>query len=238
VDGVKYGFVNTGTAGWTRWLYDAAGAAAAQKLVVDVHDEFRPTGMSRTYPNFLTQEGILGNEGFPGADHNTVLPFTRFLAGAGDYTVCWLSPKLNTTWGHQMALSVAFYSPLQFLYWYDRPPAIERETPGELLEFFAAVPTVWDETRVVDGRPGEYAVVARRKGSEWFLGAITNQRARTLQAPLRFLAAGREYAATLYIDGSAKRDVKVERRETGARETLSLVLAPAGGAAVRFRPLP
>jgi alpha-glucosidase len=238
VDGVKYGFVNTGSAGWTRWLYDAVAAAAAHRLVVDVHDEFRPTGMSRTYPNFLTMEGILGNEGFPGAEHNTILPFTRFLAGAGDYTVCWLSPKVNTTWAHQMALSVAFYSPLQFLYWYDRPPAIEQETPPELLDFFAAVPTVWDETRVVDGRPGEFAVVARRKGGEWFLGAITNQQARTVWAPLSFLEGGRQYEATVYTDGASKREVAVGKRTAAAGDSLSLALASAGGAAVRLSPRP
>ena len=91
--GVKFGFVQVGSHRWTTWLHDAVKKAAEHQLVVDIHDEYRPTGFSRTYPNLLTQEGIRGNEEMPDATHNTVLPFTRFIAGAADYTISYYKQK-------------------------------------------------------------------------------------------------------------------------------------------------
>jgi hypothetical protein len=133
-------------------LYSAIAKAADHRLMLDIHDEFRPTGVSRTYPNLLTQEGIRGNEEFPDAAQGTILPFTRMLAGAGDHTFCWLDPRLKNTWGYQLAHAVVIYSPLQFLYWYDRPAAFTSESAG--MEWFKNLPTVWDDTRVLDGHPG------------------------------------------------------------------------------------
>ena len=132
--GVKYGFVNVHTQPWTRVAVPAIAKAAEHRLMLDIHDEFRPTGMSRTYPNLLTQEGIRGNEEFPDATQGTILPFTRMLAGAGDHTFCWLDPRLKNTWGYQLAHAVVIYSPLQFLYWYDRPSAFTGESAG--MEWF------------------------------------------------------------------------------------------------------
>ena len=230
VAGVKYGFVNVHTQPWTRWLYDAIAKAAAHHLILDIHDEFRPTGMSRTYPNLLTQEGILGNEGMPDAAHSTILPFTRMLAGAADYTYCWLDPRLKNTWGHQMALSVVFYSPLQFIYWYDRPVSFTTESVG--MEWFRNLPTVWDDTKVIDGRPGQFAAIARRKGSNWYLGAITNEDARDMALPLDMLDANREYSATIYADGDGARDVRKSQKTVRRGDTLELKLPSRGGAAV------
>jgi alpha-glucosidase len=234
VAGVKYGFVNVHTQSWTRWLYGAVAQAAAHRLVVDIHDEFRPTGMSRTWPNLLTQEGILGNEGFPDAAHSTVLPFTRFLAGAADYTLCWLDPRLKNTWGHQMALSVVFYSPLQFVYWYDRPVSFTSESAG--MEWFREVPTTWDDTRVLDGRPGEFAAIARRRGTRWFLGAITNGEEREVRLRLDMLADRGPYRAVLYADGDGPRDVRRSERTVRRGDVLELKLQARGGPAVRFTP--
>lgn len=92
--------------------------------MMNIHDEFRPSGFSRTYPNLLTQEGILGNEEFPDATHNTILPFTRMINGAADYTICYFDKRLKTTHAHQLAASLVFYSPLQTIFWYDKPSFI------------------------------------------------------------------------------------------------------------------
>ncbi|MCX6631272.1 MAG: glycoside hydrolase family 97 N-terminal domain-containing protein [Candidatus Solibacter sp.] len=234
VAGVKYGFVNVHTQPWTRWLYDAVGKAAAHRLILDIHDEFRPTGMSRTYPNLLTQEGILGNEGLPDATHSTILPFTRMLAGAADYTYCWLDPRLKNSWGHQMALSVLLYSPLQFVYWYDRPVAFTQESVG--MEWFRNLPTVWDDTKVIDGRPGEFAAIARRKGSNWYLGAVTNEEARDAKLPLDMLEANRQYTATIFADGDGSRDIRKASKAVRRGDVLELALKSRGGAAVVLSP--
>ena len=161
VKGVKFGFVNVGSQHWTRWLHEAIRKAAEHQLMVDVHDEFRSTGYQRTYPNLMTVEGILGNEGFPSPVHNATLPFTRFLTGPADYTYCWYSPRLKTTHAHQLALSTIYYSPWQFLYWYDRP-AMYRGEPA--LEYWKHLPTAWDETRVLRGEIGARGFDRQAKG--------------------------------------------------------------------------
>ncbi len=235
VAGVKYGFVNVHTQDWTRWLYNAIAKAAEHRLMLDIHDEFRPTGLSRSYPHLLTQEGIRGNEEMPDAHHSTVLPFTRMLAGAADYTYCWFDQRLKNTWGHQLAMTVVIYSPLQFIYWYDRPPMFTETTPG--MEFLARVPTTWDDTKVLDGRPGEFAAIARRKGDAWFLGVITNNEARKVRIACNMLQPGLTYEATLYTDGDGPRDVRASKQRVSANQTLELALQARGGAAIELRPL-
>ncbi|MCX2678659.1 glycoside hydrolase family 97 N-terminal domain-containing protein [Galbibacter sp. EGI 63066] len=116
VVGVKYGFVQVGSHRWTKWLHESVQRAAENQLMVNIHDEFRVTGEQRTWPNIMTVEGIRGNEEMPDATHNTILPFTRGIAGMGDYTVCYYSPQIKTTHAHQLALSVVMYSPLQTLF--------------------------------------------------------------------------------------------------------------------------
>jgi alpha-glucosidase len=224
VAGMKFGFVNVGPQQWSAWLHTAIRKAAEHHLMVDVHDSYRPTGYTRTYPNLMTVEGVRGNEHMPTARHNTTLPFTRAIAGAYDYTICWTTPRLKTTHAHQMAQSVIHYSPWQFLFWYDKPEDVR---PDPALDFFRDLPTVWDETRVLHGEIGETAVVARRKGPEWWLGAITNEKPRSVELPLKFLNDGARQA-TIYCD-SGNRQLAVDR---GA--TLALDLAANGGCAVRI----
>ena len=108
-------------------MHDLVKLAAENQLMVNIHDEYRPSGFSRTYPNLLTQEGIRGNEEFPDATHNTILPFTRLISGAADYTICYYDKRLKTTHAHQLAASVIFYSPLQTLFWYDKPSFYNNE---------------------------------------------------------------------------------------------------------------
>ena len=236
VAGVKYGFVNVHTQAWTRWLYSAIAKAAEHHLMLDIHDEFRPTGMSRTYPNLLTQEGIRGNEEFPDAAQGTILPFTRMLAGAGDHTFCWLDPRLKNTWGYQLAHAVVIYSPLQFLYWYDRPAAFTSESAG--MEWFKNLPTVWDDTRVLGGHPGEFVAIARRRGERWFVGVVTNNEGREVRLPLDMLAPGRRYVADFYADGDGPRDIRTSQRSVGVGDVIALTLQPRGGAAIVLTPQP
>ncbi|MDR2683304.1 MAG: glycoside hydrolase family 97 protein [Dysgonamonadaceae bacterium] len=235
IKGIKFGFVQVGNQHWTTWLHDAVRKCAEHQLLVDIHDEYRPTGFSRTYPNLLTQEGIRGNEEFPDATHNTVLPFTRFLAGAGDYTICYFDPRIKTTHAHQLALAVAYYSPLQFLYWYDTPDRYNGEPE---VEFFDNVPTVWDDTRVIDGAIGKYIVTARRSGDEWFVGAITNNDAREISIPLAFLDKGKKYIAKIYTDDDKieiRTKVATTEKAVSPKDVLKFQLKASGGVAIQLR---
>lgn len=251
ISGIKFGFVQVGSHRWTTWMHDAVRKCAEYGLMVNIHDEYRPTGFSRTYPNLMTQEGIRGNEEMPSATHNTILPFTRFIAGAADYTICYYHQKhilaargadvsrgINTTSAHQLALSMIYYSPLQWMYWYDRPEDCQDEPE---LAFFDAVPTVWDDTKVLSGRPGESAVLARRGGDQWFVGGITNNDARTITVDFGFLPEGVTYLADIYTDGSDKiptrTKVKVDQRKIKAGEKMQFSLKASGGFAMKLKPL-
>ncbi len=238
IAGLKFGFVNTGPQRWTRWLHDCIRQCAEYGLFVNVHDAYRTTGYSRTYPNLLTVEGIRGNEHFPTARHNATLPFTRYLAGCGDYTICYFDNRLKTTHGHQLAMSVIAYSPLQSIGWYDLPGDYRGEPE---LEFFRVLPTVWSDTRVMAGEIGEYAVIARRRGEQWFVGAITNERSRELELRLDFLEPGARYLASVYADDpwntASRTKVSVTVMEVNTDTVLRMTLAPSGGQALWLRPM-
>jgi alpha-glucosidase len=237
IKGVKYGFVQVGSQQWTAWLHEAVRKAAEHKLMVDIHDEYRPTGYSRTYPNLLTQEGIRGNEEMPPPEHNLILPFTRYLCGAGDYTICWYTDRIKTSHAHQMAASVVFYSPLQFLYWYDTPAKFSDEPE---LAFFDHLPTVWDESRVIQGEIGEYITMARRKGSEWWVATMNAVERRALKIPLGFLEPDKAYNADIYSDaepaGGNPWQVRCETRTVRAGDVLAADCAANGGQAMYIRP--
>ncbi|WP_336533650.1 glycoside hydrolase family 97 catalytic domain-containing protein [Bacteroides acidifaciens] len=235
--GIKFGFVQIGNQRWSTWLHDAVRKCGEYGLMVDIHDEYRPTGFSRTYPNLMTQEGIRGNEEMPDATHNTVLPYTRFLAGAADYTLCYFNGRVKNTKAHQLAMAAVYYSPLQFMFWYDRPEFYKGE---EELEFWKAIPSVWDDSRALDGEIGEYIVQARRSGNDWFVGAMTNTEARTVTLTTDFLELGKKYMLHLYEDDD-KLDTRTKVRSTHkkikAGDKLTLKLKASGGAALHFTPL-
>ncbi|MDR2913827.1 MAG: glycoside hydrolase family 97 protein [Tannerella sp.] len=236
IKGIKFGFVQIGNQQWSTWLHDAVKKCAEYEILVDIHDEYRPTGFSRTYPNLLTQEGIRGNEEMPDATHNVILPYTRFLAGAGDYTICYYNNRLKTTHAHQLAMAAVYYSPLQFLYWYDNPTMYQGEPE---IEFFDQVKTVWDDTKALDGEIGEFVTIARRSSNEWFMGSMTNTDARTISAPLDFLATGEKYIANIYTDDErikTRTKVRVTRLVVDSQSVLHFRLKPSGGAAVHFVP--
>jgi alpha-glucosidase len=233
IKGVKYGFVNVGSQQWTRWLHEAIRKAADHHLMVDIHDEFRSTGYQRTYPNLMTVEGILGNEGFPSPVHNATLPFTRFLTGPGDYTFCWYSARLKQTHAHQLALSTIFFSPWQFVYWYDKPSDFDGDPA---LDYWKRLPTIWDETRVVRGDIGESVSVARRKGNQWFVGSIQPVGNGEMRIPLSFLDAGRKYTATTYSDRDPgnpdSKAVVIETKPVDSNSTIVARMAANGGHAI------
>jgi len=236
IKGIKYGFVNVGTQHWTTWLHEAIRKAADYEMLVDVHDEYRPTGYSRTYPNFMTQEGIRGNEEMPPALHNVTLPFTRYLCGAGDYTICWYNQRVKNTLAHQLGALIAFYSPLQFVFWYDQPKAYKGE-PG--VELFDYVPTVWDDTKVLHGKIGSYASIARKSGDDWFVGTLNAGEERTLSIPLGFLDDGKTYTAYIYSDGapdgSNRTALNATTRTVTPGDTIQAHMAANGGHAIRLR---
>lgn len=237
ISGIKFGFVQVGSHRWTTWMHEAVKKCADYKLMVDIHDEYRPTGFSRTFPNLLTQEGIHGNEGMPDATHNATLPFTRFIAGAADYTICYQHKRLKTTNAHQLALSVICYSPLQFLYWYAKPTSYNDEPD---LEFFDKVPTIWDDTKVLQGEIGKYAAIARRSGDNWFLGVITGNEGREMKTELDFLESDKTYVANIFYDGGdeikTKTKVGIARYLVDRSTVLKMQLKDSGGEAVYFLP--
>jgi len=237
VSGVKFGFVHVGSQQWTTWLHEAVLKCARHHLMVDIHDEYRPTGLSRTLPNLLTQEGVRGNEEMPDAHHNTLLPFTRFLCGPADYTPCYFDKRIRNTHAHQLALAAVYYSPLQFLFWYDRPDTFR---PEPELDFWRRIPTTFDESVALDGWPGEFVVQARRSGQVWFVGVLNGLDGRNLQVSTDFLPRGR-YRVTLYEDNpestTSETHVSVRQIQVRSGRSIPLSLQPSGGAALIIEPV-
>ncbi|GGA98291.1 glycoside hydrolase family 97 N-terminal domain-containing protein [Puia dinghuensis] len=237
VKGVKFGFVQVGSHRWTTWLEEMLKKAAENKIMINIHDDWRPTGEQRSWPNLLTAEGIRGNEEMPDATHNTILPFTRFIAGPADYTLCYYDQRIKTTHAHQLALAAVCYSPLQTLYWYDKPSS-SRDEPE--LEFWDNIPTTWDDTKVLQGFPGQYITVARRKGEEWFIGTLNNNDGRDLRIMLDFLPKGKKYNATVYTDDPntpTQTHVSLQHRTVDAGTIIETHLLPSGGQAIWLRPI-
>jgi alpha-glucosidase len=251
VAGVKIDFMDRDDQWMVNFYYRAAETAAKHKLMLDFHGAYKPTGMQRTWPNVLTYEGGMGLEylkwsGRITAEHNTVLPFTRLLAGPLDYTPGgmrnvrpddfkpqFVEPVVPHTRAHQLALFVVIESAFTMLA--DYPGAYEGLKE---MEFLKSVPAAWDETRGIDGRPGEFAVIARRKGSDWYIGAITNGNPREIDVPLEFLPDGK-FNARIFADAAdaAQKPVNtlIDSKPVTRTSSLKLKLAPAGGAAVIVR---
>lgn len=232
VAGVKFGFVQSGSHRWTTWIEKAIQQAAANQIMLDIHDDWRPTGEQRTWPNLMTAEGIRGNEEMPDATNNTVMPFTRYIAGAADYTICYFDKRIKTTHAHQLALAAIYFSPIQTLYWYDKPSSYHNEPE---LEFWDHIPATWDETHVLQGAPGEYISTARRSGKDWFLGTITNTSARKVRLKFDFLSKGKSYIAKVYSDDdkvNSATKVGIETKKINRSTVLDVELKASGGQAI------
>lgn len=237
VDGVKFGFVNYQTQANMEWLHQAVRKAAQYHLVVDIHDNYRPTGYSRTYPNLLQVEGICGNE-VSAANGNTpanVLSnaFARGIAGPADFTPCYFNSRVVSR-AFQLALGVVFYGPLQYLFWYDGPSAY---TGQPEIEFWKAMPTTWDDTKVINGTISQYITVARKKGDQWFVGSLTDA-SRTLDIPLSFLDPGKDYTAKVYSkDPNNSLYVVVNQSTVRSTDTIQAVMSEDGGHAIWLYPV-
>jgi len=250
IKGIKVDFMNRDDQEMVAFYERAAAAAARRHLLLDLHGAYVPAGLQRTYPNFITQEGVLGAE-WNKMDrrvtprHNLMLPYTRMLAGPMDYTpggfrnatprafqVRAVLPQTQTTRGQALAMYVVYDSPLQMV---SDDPEAYRDAAG--FEFIRRVPTSWDETRFIQGEPGRDIVLARRQGRAWYLGAMAADEARVERVPQRFLPPGK-YRATLWQDGDSP--TALERREliVSRSDVLALKLAAAGGAAVIVEPAP
>jgi alpha-glucosidase len=252
IAGTKIDFMDRSDQWMGNWYRMTAKKAAEHHLMIDFHGAFKPDGMQRTYPNVLTREGVMGAEynkwsARETPRHNVTLAFTRMLAGPMDYTPGGFdnvtredfvarnsAPMVMGTRAHQTALFVVFESELQMVA--DTPDNYDGQKE---LDFLKAVPASWDETRVLSGRPPDYIAIARRKGKEWFLGAITNWDAREIDVPLSFLGAG-AYTADIFADGpNAKeqpKDSVRQQKRVDAKTVLSLKLASGGGAAIHLAP--
>lgn len=233
IRGVKFGFVDWQSQSDMEFLFSAIRKAAQYHLVVDIHDNFRLTGIERTYPHLLTVEGILGNEerATKGNPPKNVLTtsFARMIAGAGDFTPCYLNGRVVSR-SFQLALGVVFYSPLQYLHWYDQMDQYAGKSFPEL-EFWKEMPTTWDDSKVIHGSIGEYMTVARRKGDGWFVGTITKE-GRSLGISLSFLGSGK-YKAKLYKeDPTDKKKVAIETMNVTSAGTITALMSSGSGHAI------
>lgn len=226
--------------------------AAAHHLHIQFHGAYKPTGLSRTYPNELTREGTRNYEvdkwddkGLS-PDHDIIMPFTRVLAGSTDYHLGgfravpsdsfhtqYTRPLMLGTRCHMLAMYVVLENYLQMVC--DYPAAYE----GQLgFEFIKEVPTTWDETKVIDAKVNEYLIDARRKNNEWYIGAINNHEARQINIPMDFLGEGK-YEATIYTDADDTKihpnDLVIQKKNVTKETTLSLKLVAGGGLAIHLK---
>lgn len=220
--------------------------AAERKMMLDIHEPVKGTGIERTWPNLMTREGVMGQEYEGGAvspEHATVLPYTRLLAGPLDYTpglfnLSRTSRKVRTTLAKQLAFYVTMYSPMQMAAdlpeHYDAHPAFT---------FVKDVPVNWDETVPLEGVIGDYYVVARkdRDSDSWYIGGVTDEEERAVSCKLDFLEEHRQYVATIYRDTpdahyeTNPEAYEIESRHVSSRDILSLVMAPGGGFALSIK---
>ena len=268
LDAIKSGYVtDTITGGHSHWgqimvrhYRHVIEKAAQYGIMLDVHEPIQDTGERRTYPNMMSREGARGQEynawggeGGNPPEHETILFFTRLLDGPMDFTPGIFDilrtrtgaarrndeSRVRTTLAKQLALYVVLYSPLQMAA--DLPENYEHQPA---FQFIRDVAVDWDTTRVIDGRIGDYVVVARRERNspQWFLGAITDEEARTFDVPLTFLDPGKSYVADIYADGPGANwltnplPVTITHRTLTRASHLRIALAPGGGQAIRIHP--
>jgi alpha-glucosidase len=250
--GVKIDFMNSDSQETVLWYADALAAAAKRKLLVDFHGAYKPTGLARTWPNFITQEGVLGNEYnkiYPGACstlHTVTLPFTRGLLGPMDFTPGGFLDRTEAafkvtqpaevvgTRARQLAETVVYFSPLLCLC--DSP---ENYRGKSGVEFFRNLPTVWDDTIALSAKVADHIVIARRSGRKWYLAAMNGDSALKIDVPLAFLGSGKwnlqEYVDTPESPSNPEAIGEVKRVvEPGGILTVSM--SPAGGYAAVLTP--
>lgn len=248
IKGIKVDFMQRDDQQMVEFYRRLAQATAKRRMLLDMHGAFTPVGFARTFPNYITQEGVLGLEWdkfsqriTPG--HNVRLAYTRMLVGPMDYTPGGfrnstpttyvqreVMPMTHATRGQAIAQYVIYESPLQMVS--DDPSAYENAAG---FDFIKRVPTSWDETRFLGGTPESYVALARRKGDSWYVGAMTNEQERVLDIPLSFLPSG-SFQATVWQDGAQPNDVDRIVKLVARRDWLKIRLAGGGGAVVILAP--
>ena len=254
VKGIKVDFMQRDDQPVMNFYHKVCREAARRKMLVDFHGAIRPATMTRTWPNLVNTEGVRGLEQtkwskYANPQHNVTIPFTRMFLGPMDYTPGAMAnsgseknfapiferPMSLGTRCHQLAMYVIYEAPLQMLA--DSPSLYLREP--QVMKFLGPVPTVWDETRVLDAKIGEYVVIARRHGRDWYVGAMTNWTARTLTIDLSFLAAA-GYEMESYEDGPNANRIGSDYAQAQTSVTrngkFQIKLAEGGGWAALIRP--
>jgi alpha-glucosidase len=252
VAGVKIDFMNRDDQWMVAWYRRVLEKAAAHHLMIDYHGAFKPDGLRRTYPNLMTRESVMGKEYSKWSArvtpiHNTTLPFTRMLAGPMDYTPGAfnntnrenfigrkLMPMSLGTRAQELALYVVFESPLEMVS--DYPEAYQGQRD---FDFIKQVPTTWDEVRVIDGLPMKYIILARRSGTDWYVGSLTNWDERDSKLPLDFLGEGK-YVAEIYADASDAAihptHTLITKRPVDKSTVLDIHMVSGGGNAIWIHP--
>lgn len=253
VKGFKVDFMDRDDQEMVKFLWEAAEVCAENKMMVDFHGVFKPTGLQRTFPNVINYEGVAGLEqlkwspkGYDMVTYDVTIPFIRQVAGPMDYTQGAMrnatkqnyypvnsEPMSQGTRCRQLATYVIFESPLNMLC--DNPSNYMREE--ECTRFIATIPTVWDETKALDGEVAKYVAIARRHGDVWYVGALTNWDKREITLDLSFLGEG-NYKAEIFKDGinadRVARDYKKEIIDVPADRKLTVKMAPGGGYAAKI----
>lgn len=251
IKGIKVDFMQRDDQWMVNYYHRVAEEAANRKMLVDFHGAYKPSGLRRKFPNVITREGVAGLENVKWSkkntpDHNVTIPFIRMVAGPMDYTpgaminateknfaIRWSEPMSMGTRCHQLAMYVVYESPLQMLC--DNPSNYYKEP--ECMEFLSVVPTVWDTTVVISASIGEYITLARKKGEEWYMGAMTNWDSREIEIDFSFLDEG-DYSMDYFQDGqNADRhaaDFKRVKKSVTSNEKLTVLLAPGGGWVARI----
>ena len=254
VKGFKVDFMDRDDQKMTAFNYQAAQVTAKYKLLLDLHGTHKPARLNRTYPNVLNFEGVHGLEQMKWNDiskdqmkYDVTIPFIRQLAGPMDYTQgamlnatkkdfypCYFKPMSQGTRCHQLALYMILDSPLNMLC--DSPTHYNKEI--ECTEFIASIPTVWNETRIIDGEVGEWIITARRNNSIWYVGGITNWTSRDVKLDLSFLPQGK-YKIEIFKDGiNADRNATDYKKDFFVTEDITKIhklhLAPGGGFAMKI----
>lgn len=251
VKGIKVDFMQRDDQWMVNYYWKIAEQAAKRHMIVDFHGSYKPAGLRRAYPNVLTREGVRGLENtkwskYPDPEHDLTIPFIRMLAGPMDYTPgaminaqeknfhpVFSRPMSLGTRCHQLAMYVVYESPLQMLA--DSPSHYLQEK--ECMEFLGPVPTVWDETRVLEASVGNYVLISRKSGEDWYVGAMTDWDSREFKLDLSFLEEGR-YTALIFQDGinadKYGNDYKKIQKTVTSADSFTIQLASGGGWAAKI----
>ena len=248
IKGIKVDFMERDDQDMVNFYHDLAQATAKRHMLLDMHGAYPPAGLQRTFPNYITQEGVMGAEWNKFSNrvtpaHNVRLAYTRMLLGPMDYTPGGfhnatpdtfvereIMPMTQSTRGQALAMYVVYDSPLQMV---SDDPSAYVGTAG--FDFVKRVPTTWDETRFIGGTPEAYVALARRKGDVWYVGTMTNEHSRTVEIPLSFLSKG-TYSAQKWADGATPNEVTETVADVTYTGQVSITMTAAGGGVIILTP--